>query len=861
MPSANLVVGDDGSNTLNGTAGADLIYGFNPNGSQATTNSITGTRVATGLNQPLFVVAPPGEITYLYVVEKTGLIRVLDVTTGQVLATPFLDVSSQILTAGEQGLLGLAFDPNFAQNRYIYVDLINSSGDTEVRRYQVSAGNPNVVDPASNTLIITIDQPNASNHKAGWLGFGPDGYLYIASGDGGAANDAFHSGQNMESLLGKILRLDVSSDAFPGDATRNYAVPADNPFVGVAGADEIWALGLRNPWRSSFDRGLGDFYIADVGQSAWEEIDIGVSGANYGWNAYEGPVAFPGGDPVSGGTLTFPIHSYSHAVGQSITGGYVYRGTSEGLHGQYFFADFVQGKVWTLAFVGGSWVATERTSQIAYDFGTLNNPASFGQDGVGNLYVVDFDGDIFKLTPNVASADLGDTLNGMDGDDLIFGGSGGDTLNGGAGNDELQGGNGDDILSGDSGSDLLNGGAGADAINGGADADKLIGGGGNDAIDGGGGSDTAVYSGSRSQYQITFNANGSIRLVDLRPGSPEGTDTVVNVEFFHFADGTTSFNRAPVVTVPNANVQASSTAAIALSSLVGATDADGDTLAFVFYDATAGGGHFEVNGVAQPVGTIFGVAASQLSQATFVPGTGSSDDLLVGATDNKDFSGWSSLHINGPVNHAPVVTVPNANVQATSTGAIALSSLVGASDADGDTLAFVFYDATAGGGHFEVNGVAQPAGTIFSVAASQLSQATFVPGPGSSDDLLVGATDSKIFSGWSSLHINGPVNHAPVVTVPNSIVPANAGDTLQFANLASASDADGDAIAFVLYDATAGGGHFEVNGVVQPANTIFGVAASQISQLVFVAGPGTDDLLVGATDNKTFSGWSDLHVV
>jgi hypothetical protein len=330
---------------------------------------------------------------------------------------------------------------------------------------------------------------------------------------------------------------------------------------------------------------------------------------------------------------------------------------------------------------------------------------------------------------------------------------------------------------------------------------------------------------------------------------------------FQFSDGTFSFNSAPVVTVPNAIVQAASTAAIAMSGLFSASDADNDTLAYLFYDASVGGGRIYVDGVAQPEGSgqFFAVPAAQISQVTFVPGAGSSDDLLVGATDNKIFSGWSSLHINGPVNHAPVVTVPNATVQATST--IALSSLVSASDSDGDTLAYVFYDASAGGGHFEVNGVAQPANTIFGVAASQLSQTTFVPGPGSSDDLLVGATDNKVFSGWSSLHINGPVNHAPVVAVPNSSVPADAGDTLQLSSLVSASDADGDTLAYIFYDGTAGGGHFEVNGVVAPEGTIFGVGASQISQVVFVAGPGVDDLLVGASDNKTFSGWSELHIV
>jgi glucose/arabinose dehydrogenase len=348
MPTANLVVGNNGGNSLQGTAGADLIYGFDPNGPQSQASSIIATRVATGLGQPLFAVAPPDDPNRLFIVEKTGLIKVLDLATGQVLATPFLNISSQILTDGERGLLGLAFDPNFASNGFFYVNLINTSGDTEIRRYHVSAS-PNVADPASTTPILTIDQPSFSNHKGGWIGFGPDGYLYAALGDGGSGGDPLGSGQNINSLLGKILRLDVHGDDFPGDSTRNYAVPADNPFVGSDGLDEIFAFGVRNPWRPSFDRGLGDFYIADVGQGQWEEIDIGQSGANYGWNTFEGPAPFPGGGPLTGGPHVPPIYSYNHSVGQSITGGYVYRGEGEALQGQYFFADFVQGKIFTLA--------------------------------------------------------------------------------------------------------------------------------------------------------------------------------------------------------------------------------------------------------------------------------------------------------------------------------------------------------------------------------------------------------------------------------------------------------------------------------------------------------------------------------
>ena len=291
--------------------------------------------------------------------------------------------------------------------------------------------------------MLSVAQPDGSAaHKAGWLGFGPDGYLYAALGDGGSGGLPSQEGN---SLLGKILRLDVTGDAFPGDVTRNYAIPADNPFVGTASANEIHALGLRNPFRDSFDRGLGTLYIADVGQNVWEEIDLGASGANYGWPRFEGPDNFNTGVVLGPGTPTVPIHSYSHnGNGASITGGYVYRGSSEGLQGQYFFADFITGKISTLAFVGGSWVATDRTLQINYDTGTVTNPSSFGEDGAGNLYIVDVGGSVYRLTPNPTSADLGDTLSGGAGNDQFYGGSGNDILNGNAGSDLLIGGPGSD---------------------------------------------------------------------------------------------------------------------------------------------------------------------------------------------------------------------------------------------------------------------------------------------------------------------------------------------------------------------------------------------------------------------------------
>jgi glucose/arabinose dehydrogenase len=225
---ANLIIGNDGANSLTGTGGNDVIYGFNPDGPQSKVTSSEATRVATGLNQPLFAGAPPGDTGRLFIVEKEGLIKILDLHTGQVLATPFADLTAQVATDGEEGLLGLAFDPDFAQNGFFYVDLVNANGDTEMRRYHVSA-DANVADDASATKIITIDQPGFSNHKGGWIGFGPDGDLYIATGDGGSGGDPNGNGQNINVLLGKMLRIDVHGDDFVADPNRNYAIPTDNP--------------------------------------------------------------------------------------------------------------------------------------------------------------------------------------------------------------------------------------------------------------------------------------------------------------------------------------------------------------------------------------------------------------------------------------------------------------------------------------------------------------------------------------------------------------------------------------------------------------------------------------------------------
>ncbi|MFL4976767.1 MAG: PQQ-dependent sugar dehydrogenase [Microvirga sp.] len=299
MPTRTLIVGNDGANVLQGGAGAELIYGFDPNGPQATTNAIAATRVAAGLAEPVFATAPPGDVGRLFIVEKGGRIEILDLATGATLAAPFLDITSEVNPAGEQGLLGLAFHPDYAANGLFYVYLSTPSGDTEVRRYQVSAGDPNHADAATAQHVSAFDYPATSaNHRAGWIGFGPDDMLYVATGDGGIDPG---NAQRLDTPLGKILRLDIDADAFPADPDRNYAVPADNPatidgIAGSAAGTGFYAAGLRNPFRDSFDRGVGDLFIGNVGQASFEEINLGRAGANYGWPATEGffdQAAFP----------------------------------------------------------------------------------------------------------------------------------------------------------------------------------------------------------------------------------------------------------------------------------------------------------------------------------------------------------------------------------------------------------------------------------------------------------------------------------------------------------------------------------------------------------------------------------------
>jgi glucose/arabinose dehydrogenase len=363
-------------------------------GSEANLPQGTGARLAeivAGLNFPLYLSAPPGDLGRLFIVEKGGVIRI--VKNGALLPSPFLDISARVSTGSEQGLLGLAFDPNYASTGRFIVHYTDAAGDTRLSSFQVS-GDPDVADPGTEVVILTADQPY-DNHNGGQVLFGPDGFLYLGLGDGGSAGDPEGRGQDLSDLLGSILRIDLPISA-------PYTVPPDNPFVGVAGASPaVWSYGLRNPWRFSFDRATGDLYIADVGQGTSEEVDISLAadgagkGVNYGWNRMEGGHCFSSGCNPSG--LAQPALEYDHDQGCSITGGYVYRGSAvPALQGLYFFSDWCRGWVRSFRYSGGS--ATELTEWPSLRTG--GTIVSFGEDAAGELYVVESGGRVSKIVPD-----------------------------------------------------------------------------------------------------------------------------------------------------------------------------------------------------------------------------------------------------------------------------------------------------------------------------------------------------------------------------------------------------------------------------------------------------------------------------
>ena len=359
----------------------------------------------TGLASPVGLVAAPSVFDQLFVLEQnTGRIRVI--REGTLLATPFLDLGSLISSGGERGLLGLAFHPKYLTNGYFYVDYTNTAGNTVIARYKVTS-NPDIADPSSAVILKTITQDFA-NHNGGQLAFGPDGNLYVALGDGGSGGDPNARAQDLNVLLGKILRLDV-------DAGAPY-IPNDNPFVGTDGLDEIWAYGVRNPWRFSFDRLTGDLYIADVGQGAWEEIDFqpadSVGGENYGWRCYEGDAEYNTTGCADPGTMVFPILTYDHSGGAcSITGGFVYRGCAmPGLHGTYFYADYCADFVRSFRYQPGDAIPPtwqDRTAELGPFDGAI---VSFGQDSDGELYIVSSGGTIYKIVPDTDTTECGNGI-------------------------------------------------------------------------------------------------------------------------------------------------------------------------------------------------------------------------------------------------------------------------------------------------------------------------------------------------------------------------------------------------------------------------------------------------------------------
>ncbi len=332
------------------------------------------TTVMTGLQRPVHLTAPDGDHR-LFIVEKSGRIRIIK--NGSLLSRPFLDLTAIVSRGSEQGLLSLAFHPEFATNGQLFVNYTDSNGSTRVERYELSP-DPDMADPTTGQLIMTIPQPY-SNHNGGHILFGPDGMLYIASGDGGSGGDPRQNGQNRATRLGSILRVDV-------DAGTAFVIPPDNPFVGHSTfLPEIWLWGVRNPWRIAFDRSTGDVYVADVGQDRWEEITVvrsGQEGSNLGWNVAEAGECF-GGARCDLSEFMAPHIAYDHGDACSITGGHVYRGGIVELRGVYFYSDYCAGWLRSFRFVDGS-----ATEQLQWDVEDVGQVSSFGEDGLGELYVL-----------------------------------------------------------------------------------------------------------------------------------------------------------------------------------------------------------------------------------------------------------------------------------------------------------------------------------------------------------------------------------------------------------------------------------------------------------------------------------------
>lgn len=354
--------------------------------------SVELLRVPGNVTNPVAITNAGDGSERLFVTEQRG--RIVIISNNMAVPTPFLDIQSLVGCCGERGLLSVAFHPQFVSNGFFFVYYTDLSGGTVVARYTRSSSDPNRADPGSAVVILRVEQP-FSNHNGGPLKFGPDGYLYIGLGDGGSGGDPGNRAQNLTTLLGKILRIDI-------DNGSPYAIPSDNPFLANTSArPEIWSYGLRNPWRFTFDRSTGDMFIGDVGQNVLEEINFepaGQGGANYGWRRMEASRCFDPATNCNDGTLVLPILEYSHADGCSVTGGYRYRGSRyPSISGRYFYADYCSGKIW-MATQGGDGVWTSR---VVVESGM--QVTSFGEDEKGELYLVEVGGRIFRITSNLVS--------------------------------------------------------------------------------------------------------------------------------------------------------------------------------------------------------------------------------------------------------------------------------------------------------------------------------------------------------------------------------------------------------------------------------------------------------------------------
>lgn len=390
-PSLLLALSACNGGSDSGTVGSNPL----PSPLQPPSTAVTLQPITMRLSAPVFLTAPASDTTRLFIVEQGGAIKVFDVATGALLSTPFLNLSDSISSGGERGLLGMAFDPGYQSNGRFYVYYTDANGDLVIARYLASSATANVADPSSSVILRRIAHPTFSNHNGGMLAFGPDGCLYAGPGDGGGGGDPNNNAQNTASLLGKILRLDPST----GNACTNGIA---NPFAIAGGAPEVWSVGLRNPWRFSFDRQTGDLYIGDVGQNSREEVNVSLAPqagrqANYGWRLMEGFLCFNPASNCNPGGLALPVLDYDQSGGAcSIIGGYVYRGTAiPALNGTYFYADLCTGFVRSFRYRNA-----QVTDQI--EWSTLSpgpSITSFGEDAQGELYIMTLNGALWRIAP------------------------------------------------------------------------------------------------------------------------------------------------------------------------------------------------------------------------------------------------------------------------------------------------------------------------------------------------------------------------------------------------------------------------------------------------------------------------------